>query len=169
MFRKERERLLSEERREREVEERDRGKRLQTTTTTIKRGGRKKKRNTLKKRTVKQRHFTQSARVHLRADAGDCADKGCRRREEHSFLLYYSCATFFCGSFVCSLFEIDFFSLHKSQTKKVYSTYVCFKRRSTSPCFQTRTRLTSSPGRPTSSAWGSGLKLSTRVHLGTEK
>jgi hypothetical protein len=74
-------------RREREVEERDRGKRLQTTTTTIKRGGRKKKRNTLKKRTVKQRHFTQSARVHLRADAGDCADKGCRRREEHSFLL----------------------------------------------------------------------------------
>jgi hypothetical protein len=140
---------------------------LQTTTTTIKRGGRKKKRNTLK-RTVKQRHFTQSARVHLRADAGDCADKGCRRREEHSFLLYYSYTRLFSAGLSLSLFSRDrFFFI--TQKRKTMVRKVCFKRRSTSPCFQTRTRLTSSPGRPTSSSSGSGLKLSTRFHLGTEK
>jgi hypothetical protein len=72
-------------------------------------GERKRKGNTLK-RTVKQRHFAQSARVHLRADAGDCADKGCRRREEHSFLLVFvlfSDAGFSKLSFL--------FSLHKKE------------------------------------------------------
>jgi len=34
-------------------------------------------------RLVKQRHFPQSARVHLRAHADEGADEGCRRREEH--------------------------------------------------------------------------------------
>ena len=36
------------------------------------------------KRTVKQRHFPQSARVHLRTHADEGADESCRRREEHS-------------------------------------------------------------------------------------
>ena len=55
------------------VEDEDEGAK---TTKTLK----KKK----EKRTVKQRHFPQSARVHLRAHADEGADEGCRRREEHS-------------------------------------------------------------------------------------
>ena len=44
----------------------------------------KKKRTTVL--TVKQRHFPQSAGVHLRADAGERAHEGCRRREKHSII-----------------------------------------------------------------------------------
>lgn len=77
MYKRERERE-----RAREIEKRDviaqRGDTMMKTKKKIK--------TSIILLTVKQRHFPQSAGVHLRADAGERAHEGCRRREKHSII-----------------------------------------------------------------------------------
>lgn len=112
-------RVFYAHKREREGEARERFERetwLRNATETTMRWRRQRRRSERRRRkialTVKQRHFPQSAGVHLRADAGERAHEGCRRREKHSIIVI-TILRFFCDDVTtsCIRFSYSFFKL----------------------------------------------------------